>query len=466
MRDYFCEEIPAQFQSKKLLEFAKNSAYGYMDALPVKRIYPSEEDLRLLAHFDEPLSQQGHSAEDVLRMLDAYGAKNAVTQIGGRYFGFVNGGALPVGLAARWMADAWDQNCVMQVASPIGAKLEAVVEGWLCDLLSLPEGTAAGFVTGSSNASLCALTAARNAILRGHGWNVHKSGLFGAPAVQVVLGEQAHASIFKALAMLGIGEAQIRRVKNDSQGRIIPEEVGALNSSTILILQAGNVNSGAFDPLDAIIPQAKAQGAWVHVDGAFGLWAAACSQTRHLTKGLEGADSWSCDAHKTLNVPYDSGILLVRDRAALTASLTAAGDYLPVGAEREPMHYSAEMSKRARSIELWATLRYLGKSGVDALIKRLCAHARLFGARFAAEGFEVLNEIAFNQVLIRCGSDALTMAVLKTVQQSGVCWCGQSLWENRPVIRVSVSSWGTTEEDVSKSVQAFVDARRQNAGLE
>ena len=401
------------------------------------------------------------SAKETLALLQAAGRDTISAQGGGRYFGFVNGGILPVSLAARWLADAWDQNAALYVMSPLAAKLEDVSERWLVDLLGLPAGTAAGFVSGSSTAILCALAAARDYLLLRQGWDVRERGLYGAPVLRVVLGEQAHSSVHKALSLLGMGKANVVLAPVDDQGRIIAEQLPALDGNTLLILQAGNVNGGAFDPFESLCARAQACGAWVHVDGAFGLWAAACEQTRPLTRGMDRADSWSTDAHKTLNAPYDNGIVFCRDRAALVQTMQATGSYLQYSEQRDGMLYTPEMSRRARSIELWAALRYLGRSGVDALVSGLCENARTFAALLVARGFRVLNDVVFNQLIVACDDPEETRATLREIQAGGVCWCGGAVWRSKPVIRVSVCSWRTTQADVELSVEAFVQARER-----
>jgi glutamate/tyrosine decarboxylase-like PLP-dependent enzyme len=357
------------------------------------------------------------------------------------------------------MGDAWDQNSALFVMSPIAAKLEEICEKWIVELLGLPKETAAGFVTGSSTATMCALAAARDELLRRQNWDVHEKGLFGAPPLRVVLGEQAHSSVIKALSILGIGKEQLHWAEVDGAGRIIPEKLQSLDENTLLIIQAGNVNGGAFDPMGPLCQAARRAGAWVHVDGAFGLWAAASEEKRALIAGFEGADSWSADAHKTLNAPYDSGIVLVRDRAALVRAMQATGSYIQYSENRDAMLYTMEMSRRARSIELWATMKYLGRSGVGALVDELCENARYFAQRLAERGFIIENDVVFNQVLVRCETDEATNAMLKRIQAGGVLWCGGAMWKGRSVIRLSVSSWRTNHEDVDACVEEFVRAR-------
>ena len=452
-------EIAEQVASGALFEKAKGCAEEYIRNLGRERVSPDEAAISALGAFDEPLPVEPSDPEKMLDALHEIGAKATVAQSGGRYFGFVNGANFPVAIAARWMGDAWDQNSALYVMSPIAAKLEEVCEKWIVQLLGLPPETAAGFVTGSSAATTCALAAARDELLRRQGWDIHENGLFGAPPLRVVLGAQAHSSVIKALSILGIGKGQLYWAEVDGAGRIIPENLPTLDEYTLLIIQAGNVNGGAFDPMGPLCEAAQRAGAWVHVDGAFGLWAAASETKRALIAGFEGADSWSADAHKTLNAPYDSGIVLVRDRAALVRAMQATGSYIQYSENRDAMLYTMEMSRRARSIELWATLKYLGTSGISALVDELCENARYFAKRLSECGFLIENNVVFNQVLVRCETDEETTETLKHIQLGGVCWCGGAIWNGRSVIRLSVSSWRTGHEDVDTCVTEFVRAR-------
>ena len=447
-------------RKRDLFEQAKSYAYEYMDGIFDREVFPSEAALANLKAFDEPLPDAPCDPANMLRLLHEVGSPATVATTGGRYFGLVVGGVFPPVMAARWLADTWDQLSTLYVTSPLLARLEAVCEQWLVDLLGLPPGCAAGFVSGSSMAILCGLAAGRHEILRRSGWDVNSRGLFGAPPLRVVLGAEAHSTVFKALALLGLGKDRVETVPVDDQGRMISSQVPGLDANTLLILQAGNVNSGAFDPLDEMCDKANAAGAWVHVDGAFGLWAAASPARRHLTRGSEKADSWSVDGHKTLNTPYDSGIVLCRHPQVLASALQAAGSYILYSENRDGMLYTPEMSRRARAVELWATLKVLGKSGVAQLVDGLCEHTLQFAALMKAQGFTILNEVAFNQALVACGSPEETQAVLKNLQQSGECWCGGARWHDTPVIRVSVCSWATTGEDIRRTVSAFVKARQ------
>jgi glutamate/tyrosine decarboxylase-like PLP-dependent enzyme len=453
------EEMYSQIHAKELFEQAKSYAYTYMDGIYDRNVFPTDEAIKTLDVFDESLPKAPSNPGEILRLLHEHGSPATVAQTGGRYFGFVNGSSVPVALAAKWLSDLWDQNAALYVISPISSQLEAVCEKWLVELLGLPAGTAAGFVSGTSTATLCGLAAGRNELLKCQGWDVNSDGLFGAPNLRVVVGEQAHATVFKALALLGLGRARVEIVPTDNQGRMIADKIPGLDSRCLVITQAGNVNSGAFDPIDEICDRARHVDAWVHIDGAFGLWAVGSRTKKFLTRGIEKADSWSVDAHKTLNVPYDCGIILCKHREALVAAVQATASYILYSEKRDGMHYTPEMSRRARVVELWATLKFLGREGVEELVDRLCDHAKRFAENLRSKGFRILNDVVFNQVLVACDTPEQTKATLEHIQQSGECWCGGAVWNGEPVIRISVCSWATTLADVERSVAAFVNAR-------
>ncbi len=447
---------------RELFEQAKSYAIDYLDGVFERRVFPDAEALAGLDAFDERLPETPGDPGSMLRLLHEHGAPATVAHVGGRYYGLVIGSVLPPVIAAKWLADTWDQCSALYVTSPLLSRLETVCERWLIELLGLPEQCVAGFVSGSSMAILCGLAAARWEILNRLGWDVNSRGLFGAPEFRVVVGVEAHGAVFKALALLGLGRDRVETVPVDDQGRMIAAQLPVLDDYTLVIAQAGNVNSGAFDPLQQICDRARVAGAWVHVDGAFGLWAAASNSLRHLLQGMEQADSWSVDAHKTLNAPYDSGIVLCRHRQALVSGLQATGAYIAYGEQRDGMLYTPEMSRRSRAIELWATLKILGRSGAAELVDGLCERARQAATQLRAEGFLVMNEVVFNQVMVACHTPEQTQATLANIQRSGECWCGGSVWQGRSVIRLSVCSWATTAEDIDRTVAAFVRAR---AGL-
>ncbi len=448
-----------EIAEKRIFDQARAYAFDYMDGIRRRGVFPDQRALAALAAFEEPLPESPQPAEEVLRQLHELGSPATVAQTGGRYFGFVNGGIVPTALAARWLSDAWDQNAALYVMSPTAAKLEQVCERWLAELFGLPDDTAAGLVGGTSVATLCGLAAARHAIMERLGWDVPSKGLRNAPSWRVVTSAQAHGTVFKALTLLGVGTQDVERVGADSQGRIDVTRIPPLDSRTLLILQAGNVNTGAFDAFEEVAELANRAEAWLHVDGAFGMWAAASRRNRQLTRGLDKADSWSVDGHKTLNTPYDCGVILCRHRDALLAAMQASGAYLHYSEERDGMLYGPDMSRRARAVELWATLKYLGRVGVEQLVDGLCERAVEFAERLRECGFVILNDVVFNQVLVACETDPAMKQMLARIQRSGVCWYGGTSWQGAPAIRISVCSWATTSDDVEKSVAALVEAR-------
>ena len=446
----------------KLLADAADRAVRYLDGLDRRSVAPGEAALAGLRLFDEPLPDGPVDPFATIALLDEAGSPATVASAGGRYFGFVIGGSLPVTVAANWLAAAWDQNSALPVMSPVSAHLHEVVTGWLVDLLGLPTTTTAAFVTGASMANTSALAAARDQQLAQAGWNVQSRGLFGAPELTVVIGGQAHSTLVKALGILGLGRDRVIRVPVDDQGRmradLLPEDVAA---PAIVCAQAGEVNTGAFDPFEAIVDWARRRDAWVHVDGAFGLWALADASRSHLTAGLVDADSWATDAHKWLNVPYDSGIALLRRADDLRRSFASVAGYLPSGEGFEAMHHTPMGSQRPRQIEIWAALRTLGRRGVADLVARTCEHARTIADRLRNAGLEILNDVALNQVLVRAETDELTLSLIDAVQADGTCWCGPTSWQGRPAMRISVSGWATTAEDVLASTAAMLRARQE-----
>ena len=439
-----------------LLTNAATRSARYLAAIPNRRVAPRPEDLARLDALADPLPQSPTDPTEVLALLDDIGSPATVATTGGRYFGFVIGGTLPAALAASWLAAAWDQNAAFTVMSPVAARLEEIVLAWIEDLLGLPAASGAAFVTGTTMSHFAALAAARTALLRRGGWNVEDDGLFGAPPIKVVVGDEAHISLLKALAMLGLGRSRVISVPSDSQGRMRTDALPPLDANTLLCIQSGNVNTGAFDPAAELCAAARQAGAWVHVDGAFGLWAAASPQLAHLVEGVAEADSWAIDCHKWLNVPYDSGIAVVREPEHLRAAFAASSAYLQPSAQREPCHYTPESSRRARAIELWASLRSLGREGLRDLIERNCRQARVFADGLRRAGFDVLNDVALNQILVSFGTPAKTQRVIQEVQSEGTCWCGPTEWHGHTAMRISVSSWATTDADIEQSLAAIV----------
>jgi glutamate/tyrosine decarboxylase-like PLP-dependent enzyme len=441
--------------NRELLNDAAARAIRYLEELPGRRVGPAREALSRLSAWDAALPEGPTDPAEVLRALDELGSPGTMAMAGGRFFGFVIGGALPVTVAANWLATAWDQNTGLHTITLATAELERIALGWLLDLLGLPPGTGAGYVTGATLANFTALAAARHAVLGQAGWDVEAQGLFGAPPVTVVVGAEAHPAVLKSLGLLGFGRARVVTVPVDRQGRMRPDALPPLAPPAIVCLQAGNVNSGAFDPAAEIVPRAKRAGAWVHVDGAFGLWAAASPRLAHLAAGLEAADSWATDAHKWLNVPYDCGLAFSRDAEALRAAMAVRASYLPTGA-RDPSDFTPELSRRARGVEVWAALRALGRAGLAAMLERNCRHARRFAEGLAAAGYEVLNEVVLNQVVVSFGAPEVTGRVIRGIQEDGTCWCGGTVWQDRTAMRISVCSWATTDDDVEKSLEAML----------
>ena len=380
---------------------------------------------------------------------------------GPRFFGFVIGGSLPVTLGANWLAGAWDQNAVLYRATPGAAYIEQVALRWLIDVLKLPAGCSGAFVTGATVGNLCALAAARHVVLKRAGWDVESQGLFGAPRITVIVGEEIHPSVTKSLGVLGLGRNRVVKVPVDNQGRMRADQLPVISGPTIVCVQAGNVNTGAFDPIAEICRKAHAAGAWVHVDGAFGLWAAAAPARAHLVAGIADADSWATDAHKWLNVPYDSGLAFVREPHALQAAMAITAEYLPTQTEqRNPADFTPELSRRARGVEVWAALRSLGRAGLADMIERNCAQARRFADKLSAAGCEILNDVVLNQVLVVFGDAEKTKRVIQGIQDEGTCWAGITVWQGRTAMRISVSSWATTDADVDLSVAAILRVAR------
>lgn len=441
-----------------ILQAAARRAVDYLTDLPHRRVYPAPSTVERLAGLGGALPDFPTAPDQVLRLLDEIGSPATVASAGGRYFGFVVGGALPIAVAASWLATAWDQNAMCRVSSPVAAELEEIVIRWLLELLHLPSGCAGALVTGAMMANFTALAAARHAVLQRCGWDVEARGLAGSPPVAVLVSEQAHPTLLKAVRLLGFGQEHLARVPVDNQGRMRAAALPPLSGPAILCLQAGNVHTGACDPAAEICPRLNDQGTWIHVDGAFGLWAAAAPHRRHLTAGLAQADSWATDGHKWLNVPYDSGLVFVRDRESLEAAMTPPVAYLPQGDGREPWKYTPEASRRARGVELWAALRCLGRSGVADLVERTCRHATRFARGLEQAGYHILNEVVLNQVLVSFGSDERTRRVLAAVEDEGACWCNATSWHGRTAMRISVSSWATTSEDVERSLSAILRA--------
>lgn len=449
---------------REILENTAQRAISYLEGLPDRGVAPGTEAVANLATLDQPLNDEPTSPEQVIDLLDEVCSPATMAMAGPRFFGFVLGGSLPVALAANWLAGAWDQNSGLFTTTPATAQLEQVALKWLLDLFKLPPDCGGAFVTGATMANFSALAAARHGSLKRAGWNVEADGLFSAPPITVVVGEEAHPTLFKSLGLLGLGRKRVVKVPVDSQGRMRAQALPSLSGPTIVCVQAGNVNTGACDPFPEICERAHAAGAWVHVDAAFGLWATTAPSSASLAIGIADADSWATDFHKWLNVPYDSGIALVRDADALRAAMAITADYLPTSEFRDPSDFTPELSRRARGVEVWAALRSLGRQGIAELVERNCRQARRFAEGLQAAGFKVLNEVVLNQVLVVFGDAETTNRVVSEIQTEGTCWCGGTVWQGQTAMRISVSSWATTDADVERSLAAMVRiARKQRA---
>jgi glutamate/tyrosine decarboxylase-like PLP-dependent enzyme len=447
------------------LRRATELAIEYLEGLPDRPVRTLTSYEAAHAALGGPLPEAGEDPVTVVERLAAAAAPATVASAGPRYFGFVTGGSLPAALAADWLVSAWDQNGFSRTSSPAAAAIDAVAERWMLEALGLPAYAGVGFTTGATTANFVGVAAARHAVLARAGWDVEVDGLIGAPPIQVVAGEYLHASMLAALRYAGLGTPV--RVAADGQGAMRADALEAAldDGPAIVCAQAGEVNTGAFDPLEDIVRIAGERGAWVHVDGAFGLWAAASPRLRHLIRGAGGADSWAVDAHKWLNVPYDGGAAIVADRAALQGAMGMRASYLPDEGGREPIDHVPEASRRARSIPVYAALRSLGRTGLAALVERCCSHARrLAVAMEAIEGAEVLNDVVLNQVLVRFeDDDEVTRAVVDEVQRGGEAWLGGTVWQGRAAARVSFSNWSTTDADVDRTAVAFERALRSAA---
>ncbi len=449
------QRMQDELQNKSLFEQAKTNAYSYMNGIRKMDTFPSKPNLENMAYFEEPLPKQTCNAIELIEKLHEFGSPATIAQTGGRYFGFINGGAIPVSLGVKWLTDVWDQCGGLYLTSPINSKLESICEDWLKSIFNLPPATVAGFVSGTSMANLCGLAAARFHLLQKMGWDINEKGLGGAPAIRIIAHEQAHASIKKTLALLGYGKKNIEWVASDDQGRCMLEKLPPLDASCLVLLQAGNANTGSFDNFDAICDLANKVGAWVHIDGAFGLWAAASTSLSYLTKGMQKASSWAVDGHKTLNTPYDSGVILCKYPKALISALQATGEYILYSEQRDPLLYTPELSKRARAIELWATMKYLGSDGIDTMITTFHERAKQLEYGLTKLGLEIVNEVVFNQVLVATKKEKNTKELINYIQNSRECWLGGSTWNGKTVIRISICSWMTTEKDIEHTLLLF-----------
>ena len=425
----------------------------YLSKIHTRSVFPESDKLSAMSGLDFDLPHESTDPKQVLDLIHQLGSPATVATNGGRYFGFVIGGTLPAALSANFLSAAWDQCAGLQVLSPVSEQMEIVAGRWIKELLKLPQDSAVGFVTGATQGNLTGLATARHALLKQMGWNVEAQGLFGAPEIQVVVGQEVHVSILKALALLGFGSDRVVKVPVDRQGKIDPDRFDFDERPTIVCLQAGNVDTGAVDPLLELIPKAKEKGAWVHVDGAFGLWAAASPKYCHLVNGVELADSCAVDLHKWLNVPYDSGVIICQYPELMQAAMSVNAAYLPEGTPG-PYQYTPGMSRKARGVEAYAALYSLGKSGVSALVERNCEHAQRMARTLEGAGYQVLNEVVLNQVLVDFGPQ--TDQIIRAIQQDGVCWAGGTNWQGKKAMRISVSSWATSDKDIDLSLESIL----------
>ena len=447
---------------RALLGDAARRSIKYRESLATRPVAPSEKAVGELARFIEPMPDDGMADADVLAMLDDFGSPSTVAMAGPRFFGFVIGGSMPVTIATNWLSTAWDQNVGMHSVTPAAATLEQVSLDWMIELLGLPEGSGAGFVTGATIASFTCLAAARHRVYADIGWNVEADGLIGAPPVTVVVGEEVHPTLTKSLGLLGLGRERVVRVPVDKQGRLIASALPKIEGPSIVCTQVGNVNTGAFDPVSDICDAVKPAGAWVHVDGAFGLWANVSAAHRYLVEGVEKADSWGTDAHKWLNVPYDCGLAFVRNPSDLHAAMAIRADYLMTdSAFRNPSDFTPELSRRARGIDVWAGLRSLGRRGLEDLVDRCCKHAKRFADGLSAAGFAVLNDVELNQVLVSFGDSDTTHKIIEEIRNEGTCWCSSTIWQEKTAMRISVCNWSTADSDVEASLDAMIKTARQ-----
>ncbi|MBD3415319.1 MAG: aspartate aminotransferase family protein [Candidatus Aminicenantes bacterium] len=440
----------------EIIDTFSELAKKYLEHIDQRRVFPLKKDLDKMKALDVTLQKHVIDPLEVLRELDSFGSPATVASTGPRYFGFVTGGVLPAALGANLLAGVWDQNAGIEASSPISSYIEKICQKWLVDILKFPLEIGVGFVSGATMANFTCLASARYALLKKRGWDVQRKGLTGAPRINVIVGEEVHVSVLKALNMLGLGSEQVIQVPADDQGRMIAEKIPIITEPTIICTQAGNVNTGSFDPIKEICDKARSSDAWVHVDGAFGLWALASSRFSSLTKGLEKADSWGTDAHKWLNVPYDSGIAFVRHQSHLLASMSTDAAYLVSGKKREPHRTVPEISRRARGLEIWAALRSLGKEGLVDLIEANCDAASLFADTLREAGFEVLNDVVLNQILVSFGDSKTTKTIIQKIQEDGTCWCGGTKWQGHTAMRISISSWKTSLKDIEKSAEMMI----------
>jgi glutamate/tyrosine decarboxylase-like PLP-dependent enzyme len=452
---------------RQVIQLAADHANSYLDTVAERRVPAAAASRELHTALGGPLPTRGEAPEGVIERLAQAGMRGTVATQGPRFFGFVIGGSVPAATAADMLVSAWDQNAGIYVLSPLVSVVEEITAGWLLDLAGLPSRWSTGFVTGCQMASFTALAAARHDVLEQAGWDAGAQGLFDAPPIDVVVSDESHYTIFTALRMLGLGSERLRRIPTDSQGRMIAAGLAAaLRAGTgpcIVCAQAGNVNTGAFDPLEPIADAAEARGAWLHVDGAFGLWAAASAERRHLVAGIAHADSVATDAHKWLNVPYDAGVVFTAHPQSHRRAMTLSASYIvETATERDPHEFVPEESRRARAVPIYAALRALGREGVADIVERCCRLAARMASRLSAHpSLRVLNDVVLNQILVRVESadaDASTAAMIARVQRDGTCWAGGTSWHGMMAMRISISNWSTTEQDIDRSADSILNA--------
>ena len=445
---------------RDVLDQAQRMGREYLTDINLRRVAPDAAALAGLSAFDQPLPAAPGDPLATLELLNRAGGPATIASSGSRYFGFVTGGILPAAAGAHWLAGAWDQLAFNETSSPAAIKVEAVAGRWILDLLGLPTESTISFVTGSTMAHFTCLAAARSEMLRRQGYDLRAKGLRGAPPLRIIVSGEIHITVYKVLCMLGFGSDEVEVVPADDQGRMRADQLPELDSRCIVICQAGNVNSGAFDPFEAICWKARAAGAWVHVDGAFGLWGRVTPSLDAQTAGVQQADSWTVDSHKWLNTPMDCGLAICRDPEAVRRVMSTDAAYIRTSAALAPKDITPEFGRRARGVEVWASLHSLGRAGVRDLIERCCAHARRFAEGLEAMGFEVLNDVVLNQVVATIGGPGDAGKVMAEVQAGGECWFGPTHWQGRDAIRISVASWRTTEADVERSLAAIEKAVR------
>ena len=443
-----------------LLADADHRGRTYVAGNAGRRVFPDAAAVAALSAFQEPLPVQGRDPADTLRLLDEVGSAATVASNGPRYYGFVVGATLPAAAAADRMVLAWDQVASSFDNSPATYVIEKVAAGWVLEVLDLPRESAVGFGTSATACTIGVLGAARRALLARRGWDFDADGLIGAPEIKVVVSDVVHVAVKKALRVLGFGMNRLIIAPTDAHGRIDPARLPPLDDMTILCLQAGEVNTGEFDPFAEIIPVARAAGAWVHVDGAFGLWARATTDRRALTEGVELADSWTTDGHKWLNTPYDGAMAICRDAEALAQAMNSDAVYFTAAKDAQK-NLTLEFSRRARGVPIWAALRSLGRDGVADLVSRHCRQAQRMAAGLREAGYEVVNRVAINQVLVRADTDARTVAIREAAQASGELWFGGTIWRGRPAFRISVSSWRTTDADIDDAIRVLTQLHDQ-----